>query len=151
MAEPAVRPTADDASDQSLGDLVSQAVGDVSQLIKYEIDLARLEIKSDIRRIATAGGLVGFAGVVGAMTLVMLCWAYAYGLVALGIYPWAAFMIVAGTLIALGALAILIGVLLVRRMSGLRRTVRTVQDDLSMLQRAADEAVQQAPGASSPR
>ena len=151
MAEPAVKQAADGVSDQSLGDLVSQAVGDVSQLIRYELDLARLEIKADIRRIGIAGGLVGFAGVVGAMVLVMLCWAYAYGLVALGIYPWAAFLIVAGTLIALGALAILIGVLLVRRMSGLRRTVRTVQDDLSMLQRAADEAVQQAPGASSPR
>jgi hypothetical protein len=149
MAEPAVRPTADDASDQSLGDLVSQAVGDVSQLIKYEIDLARLEIKSDIRRIATAGGLVGFAGVVGAMTLVMLCWAYAYGLVALGIYPWAAFLIVSGTLVLLGGLAILIGVLLVRRMSGLRRTVRTVQDDLTMLQQEAKAAAAQAtPGAS---
>jgi len=151
MAEPAVKQAADGVSDQSLGDLVSQAVGDVSQLIRYELDLARLEIKADIRRIGIAGVLVGFAAVVGCMVLVMLCWAYAYGLVALGIYPWAAFLIVAGTLIALGALAILIGVLLVRRMSGLRRTVRTVQDDLSMLQRAADEAVQQAPGASSPR
>ena len=151
MAEPAVKPAADGAPEQSLGDLVSQAVGDVSQLIKYELDLARLEIKADLRRIATAGGLVGFAGVVGAMTLVMLCWAYGYGLIALGIWPWAAFLIVSGTLVVLGGLAILIGVLLVRRMSGLRRTVRTVQDDLSMLQRAADEAVQQAPGASSPR
>ena len=151
MAEPAITPAADGTPEQSLGDLVSQAVGDVSQLIRYELDLARLEIKADIRRIGIAGVLVGFAAVVGCMVLVMLCWAYAYGLVALGIYPWAAFLIVAGTLIALGALAILIGVLLVRRMSGLRRTVRTVQDDLSMLQRAADEAVQQAPGASSPR
>jgi len=150
MAEPAVKPTADGASDQSLGDLVSQAVGDVSQLIKYEIDLARLEIKADIRRIGIAGGLVGFAGVVGAMTLVMLCWAYGYGLIAaFGIPAWAAFLIVAGTLVVLGALAILIGVLLVRRMSGLRRTVRTVQDDITMLQQEAKAAAAQAtPGAS---
>jgi uncharacterized membrane protein YqjE len=151
MAEPAVTQAADGAGDQSLGDLVSQAVGDVSQLIKYELDLARLEIKADIRRIGIAGVLVGFAGVVGAMTLVMLCWAYGYGLIALGIYPWAAFLIVAGTLVVLGALAILIGVLLVRRMSGLNRTVRTVQDDLAMLQREAQAAAQPGPGASSPR
>jgi uncharacterized membrane protein YqjE len=152
MAEPAVTQAADGAPDQSLGDLVSQAVGDVSQLIKYELDLARLEIKADIRRIGIAGVLVGFAGIVGAMTLVMLCWAYGYGLIALGIWAWAAFLIVAGTLVLLGALAVLVGVLLVRRMSGLRRTVRTVQDDLSMLQREADKAAQAAaPGASSPR
>ena len=149
MAEPAIPQAADGAPEQSLGDLVSQAVGDVSQLIKYELDLARMEIKSDLRRIATAGGLVGFAGVVGAMTLVMLCWAYGYGLIAaFGIPAWLAFLIVAATLVLLGGLAILIGVLLVRRMSGLRKTVRTVQDDLSMLQRAADDVVQPAPRAS---
>jgi uncharacterized membrane protein YqjE len=149
MAEPAVKQAADGAPEQSLGDLVSQAVGDVSQLIRYELDLARLEIKADIRRIGIAGGLAGFAAVVGCMVLVMLCWAYAYGLVALGIWPWAAFLIVSGTLIVLGALAILIGVLLVRRMSGLRRTVRTVQDDLTMLQREADKVgAEPTPGAS---
>jgi uncharacterized membrane protein YqjE len=148
MAEPAITQAADGAPEQSLGDLVSQAVGDVSQLIKYELDLARLEIKADIRKIGTAGVLVGFAGVVGAMTLVMLCWAYGYGLIALGIWPWAAFLIVSGTLVVLGALAILIGVLLVRRMSGLSQTVRTVQDDLAMLQREAQAAAQPTPGAS---
>jgi uncharacterized membrane protein YqjE len=149
MADPAVKPTADGASDQSLGDLVSQAVGDVSQLIKYELDLARLELKADIRRIGTAGVLVAFAAVVGCMVLVMLCWAYAYGLVALGIWPWAAFLIVSGTLVVLGALAILVGVLLVRRMSGLRQTVRTVQDDLTVLNREVSKvAAPPAPGTS---
>jgi len=148
MAEPAIEQAADGAGDQSLGDLVSQAVSDVSQLIRYELDLARLELKADIRRIGIAGVLAGFAAVVGCMVLVMLCWAYAYGLVALGIYPWAAFLIVAGTLVALGALAILIGVILVRRMSGLRQTVRTVQDDLAMLQRETSAPARPRPGAS---
>jgi hypothetical protein len=82
------------------------------------------------------------------VVVIMLCWAYAYGLVALGIWAWAAFLIVAGTLVVLAAVAVLIGVLLVRRMSGLRRTVRTVQDDLTMLQREAQAAAQSAPGVS---
>ncbi len=149
MAEPAVKQAADGARDQSLGDLVSQAIGDVSQLVRYELDLARLELKADLRRIGIAGGLAGFAAIVGCVVVIMLCWAYAYGLVALGIWAWAAFLIVAGTLVVLAAVAVLIGVLLVRRMSGLRRTVRTVQDDLTMLQREADKAAAQAmPGAS---
>jgi hypothetical protein len=149
MAEPAVKQAADGARDQSLGDLVSQAIGDVSQLVRYELDLARLELKADLRRIGIAGALAGFAAIVGCVVVIMLCWAYAYGLVALGIWAWAAFLIVAGTLVVLAAVAVLIGVLLVRRMSGLRRTVRTVQDDLTMLQREADKAAAQAmPGAS---
>ncbi len=148
MAEPAIKQAADGAPEQSLGDLVSQAVGDVSQLVRYELDLARLELKADLRRIGIAGGLAGFAAIVGCVVVIMLCWAYAYGLVALGIWAWAAFLIVAGTLVVLAAVAILIGVLLVRRMSGLRRTVRTVQDDLTMLQREAQAAAQSTPGAS---
>jgi uncharacterized membrane protein YqjE len=152
MAEPAITQAADGAPEQSLGDLVSQAIGDVSQLVRCELDLARLELKADLRRIGIAGGLAGFAAIVGCVVVIMLCWAYAYGLVALGIWAWAAFLIVAGTLVVLAAVAVLIGVLLVRRMSGLSKTVRTVQDDLAMLQREADKvAAQAAPGASSPR
>ena len=135
MAEPAVKQTADGAPEQSLGDLVSLAVSDVSQLIRCELDLAKLELKADVRRLGIAAVLVGFAAFVGCLVLVMLCWAYAYGLVALGIWPWAAFLIVSGTLVALGALAVLIGTVLVRRMSGLSKTRNTVQADLAMLQR----------------
>jgi uncharacterized membrane protein YqjE len=135
MAEPAVKQTADGAPEPSLGDLVSLAVSDVSQLVRCELDLAKLELRADVRRLGTAGVLVGFAGVVGAMVLVMLCWAYGYGLIAVGIWPWAAFLIVSGTLLVLGALAILIGYLLVQRMTGLSKTRNTVQADLAMLQR----------------
>ncbi len=146
MAEPAVKQTADGAPEQSLGDLVSLAVSDVSQLIRCELDLAKLELKADVRRLGTAAVLVGFAAVVGCMVLVMLCWAYAYGLVALGIWPWAAFLIVSGTLVALGALAVLIGAVLVRRMSGLSKTRNTVQADLAMLQRDEGPAARPAAG-----
>ena len=148
MAEPAVKQPADGAPEPSLGDLVSLAVSDVSQLIRCELDLAKLELRADVRRIGSAAVLVGFAAVVGCMVLVMLCWAYAYGLVALGIWPWAAFLIVSGTLVALGALAILIGYVLVQRISGLSKTRTTVQADLAMLQRDEGPAVRSAAGAS---
>ena len=49
------------------------------------------------------------AAFVGCLVLVLLCFAFAYGLIALGIWPWAAFLIVAGTCVLLAALAVLIG------------------------------------------
>ena len=39
---------------QSLGDLVALAAKDVSQLIRYEIDLAKTELKADVQRIGLA-------------------------------------------------------------------------------------------------
>jgi uncharacterized membrane protein YqjE len=148
MAEPAVKQTADGAPEPSLGDLVSLAVSDVSQLIRCELDLAKMELRADVRKLGSAAVLVGFAGVVGAMTLVMLCWAYGYGLITLGIWTWAAFLIVAGTLVLLGVLAILIGYLLLQRISGLSKTRNTVQADLAMLQRDEGPAVRPAAGTS---
>ena len=76
--------------DQSLGDLVALAAKDASQLIRYEIDLAKTELREDITRIATAVVLVGGAAFAGCLVLVILCFAYAEGLVALGLSRWAA-------------------------------------------------------------
>ena len=135
MADSAVRQPADSARDQSLGVLVSLAVKDVTQLIRYELDLAKLELKADVRRLAIAGALLGMAGFVACLVLMLACFAFAYGLISLGIWPWAAFLIVAGTCVLLAVLAVVIGALKFRGLSGLKKTRRTVQDDLSLIRR----------------
>jgi len=135
MADPAVRQSAGSARDQSLGVLVSLAVKDVTQLLRYELDLAKLELKADVRRIAIAGALVGIAGFVACLVLMLACFAFAYGLISVGIWPWAAFLIVAGTCVLLAALAVIVGALKFRGLSGLKKTRRTVQDDLSLIRR----------------
>jgi len=60
---------------------------------------------------------------------------YAYGLIAAGIWAWAAFLIVAGTVLVLAALVAGIAYLKVRKLSGLRLTKQTVNEDLDMLRR----------------
>jgi uncharacterized membrane protein YqjE len=125
----------DSADEQTLGMLVSLAVKDVTQLIRCELDLAKLELKADARRLGIAGTLLVIAAFVACLVLMLLSFAFAYGLVALGIFPWAAFLIVAGVYVLLAGLAVLIGALKVRSVSALRKTRRTVQDDLSVLRR----------------
>ena len=120
-------------ADQSLGDLVALAAKDVSQLIRYEIDLAKTELKGDAQRVGIAAAGMGLAAFGGCLVLVMLCFALAYGLITLGIWPWAAFLIVAGTLVLLAVVAVGIAVLLLRRLSGLSKTRETVTEGLGML------------------
>ncbi len=122
-------------ADQSLGDLVALAAKDVSQLLRYEIDLAKIELRGDIRRIGLAGALGAVAAFVGCLILVLLCIAFAYGLVALGIWTWAAFLIVAGTCVLLGALVAGIAALKLRHLSGLRKTRKSVTEGFGMLRR----------------
>src|SRR5271165_4168717 len=133
MADPAVRHTSTGVTDQSIGDLVSVAARDISQLVRYELDLAKLELKADARRLGIGVGLIGMAAFAACLVLMLLCFAFAYGLVALGIWEWAAFLIVAGTCVLLIAAAALIAWRLVSNVEGMSKTRRSVADGMSAL------------------
>jgi len=141
MAGTTARQPADGVDEQSLGNLVSAAVADMSKLLRCELDLAKIELKDDVRRLGVGGALLGMAAFVGCLVLVLLCIALAYGLVALGIWTWAAFLIVAGACVLLAGLAVLIGFLKFRKLSGLRKTRQTVTDDLALLRREDGSAM----------
>lgn len=120
-------------ADQTLGDLVALAAKDVSQLIRYEIELAKTELQADVQRAGLAGALAGVAAFVGCLVLVLLSIAFAFGLVALGIWTWAAFLIVAGTYVLLAAAAVGVAWLTLRHVSGLSRTRKSVTEGLGIL------------------
>jgi uncharacterized membrane protein YqjE len=148
MAEPAIKRPADNARDQSLGSLVSLAVSDVTTLIKCELDLAKMELKKDAIRLGIGGALVGMAAFVSCLILIFGGFAYAYGLSAAAAIPlYAAFGCVAATCLFLALVAGLIGYGRFRKLNGLRRTRRTVQEDLSLLKREDGAAAQPAPRA----
>jgi uncharacterized membrane protein YqjE len=119
--------------DQSLGDLVALAAKDVSQLIRGEISLAKIELRGDLKRIGIAAALLAMAAFVGCLMLVLLCFAFAYGLMALHIWGWASFLIVAGTCLLLIGLAALIAILRIRGVTGLRTTRASVQETIKSL------------------
>ena len=138
-------------ADQSLGDLVALAAKDVSQLIRYEIDLAKTELKGDARRVGMAAAAIGLAAFVGCLVLVLLSFALAYGLIAHGIWPWAAFLIVSGIYILLAGVALGIALLRVRRLSGLSKTRRTVTEGLGMLRNEVQHPDGQRPEITAPK
>jgi membrane protein implicated in regulation of membrane protease activity len=147
MAEPVVKHRPNGARDQSLGTLVSQAIGDVSLLLKSEIDLAKLELRKDAVRLGIGGALLGIAAFVGCLILIFAGFGYAYGLsAALAIPLYAGFFCTAGTCAFVAVVAILIGRTRFRKLSGLQKTRRTVQDDLALLKREDTAAVPVAPG-----
>ena len=134
----------------SLGDLVALAAKDVSQLLRYEISLAKGELKMDARRIGIAAALAVAGLFAGCLLVVLLCIAFAYGLVALGIWTWAAFLIVAGTCLLLVALAGLLAFGKIRKVTGMKMTRQTVLDDLGMLRRGEPGAKGSSPNGAGP-
>ncbi len=135
MADPAVRRTTASGADQSIGDLVSVAARDISQLVRYELDLAKLELKSDAKRAGIGAALLGIALFAACLVLMLLCFAFAYGLNALGIWLWASFLIVAGACVLIIGGAALIAWRLVHKMTGMSKTRSSLADGASMLRR----------------
>ena len=85
MADPAVRRTSASGTDQSIGDLVSVAARDISQLVRYELDLAKLELKADVKRVGIGGALIVIAAVRGVPGADAAVLRVAYGLHAAGL------------------------------------------------------------------
>lgn len=135
---------------QSLGDLVALAAKDLSQLVRYEISLARRELVTDAKRIGIAAGLGVIGMFVACLVVVLLCFALAFGLNAAGIWLWAAFLIVAGACVLLIGLAGLIAYVKVRKVSGMKLTRQTVMDDLGMLRRGEPSADGSGPAVANP-
>lgn len=121
--------------DKSLGELVAIATGSVSRLVKSELELAKLELKSDAKKAALGSTLFAVAGVIGGVVVILLSIALAYGLITLGIWNWAAFLIVAGFYVLLAAVLILIGLWRMKKMSGAKRSRQSVMEDLATLRR----------------
>jgi uncharacterized membrane protein YqjE len=133
MADSTVRRASGGVTDQSIGDLVSVAARDISQLVRFELDLAKLELKDDAKRVGIGAALVGIALFAACLVLMLLCFAFAYGLNTLGIWLWASFLIVAGTCVLIIGGAALIAWQMVRRVTGMRKTRSSLADDVSLL------------------
>jgi hypothetical protein len=135
MAGTTVRGTSSSASDQSIGDLVSVAARDISQLVRYELELAKLELKTDAKRVGISAGLAVVALFAACLVLMLLCFAFAFGLHALHIWLWAAFLIVAGTCLLIIGLAALIAFRMIRKLDGMSMTRQSVAGSMSLLHR----------------
>jgi Putative Actinobacterial Holin-X, holin superfamily III len=93
----------------------------------------------------------GLAAFVGCLVLVLLSFALAYGLITLGIWDWAAFLIVSGTYVLLAGVVVGIALLRVRRLSGLSKTRKTVTEGLGMLRNEVQHPDGQRPEITAPK
>jgi len=67
-------------AEASLGELISRTTSDLSQLFHDELELAKVEIKDEVKTAGRAGALMGAAGLLGYLALALLCFAAAWGL-----------------------------------------------------------------------
>lgn len=128
------RPAASsDAQELSLGQLLVSATRDISGLVRDEVALAKAELRDDVKAIARGSGMFAAAAVFALLVIIMLSGAFAYGLVALGLHPALAFLIVAGTYLLICGILALIGIKQVKKVSPPERTIETTKESVAAL------------------
>ena len=117
----------------SLGQLFAEASRDLSTLVHDEIELAKAEIRRDVKNGVTGGAMFGAAAFVAVLAVILLSIAAAYGLVALGLHPGWAFLIVAGVYLLAAVLFALMGKRAVAKVGPPQRTIRTSKETAAFL------------------
>ena len=90
------------AGEPSLTSLLSGIVGDVQQLVRQEINLARTEMKQEWDKAKTAAGALMAGMVLLAVGGVLLCFMLVYLINYFGVPLWGCFGIVGGVLLLAG-------------------------------------------------
>ena len=117
----------------TVGQLFAAVSRDLSLLVRSEIELAKAELRDDVRSAGRGGGLLGGAGFLTLLAVVLLSIAAAYGLVALGLHPGWAFLTVAGFYLLVAGILGLVGVRSLKQIKAPERTIQTAKDSAGLL------------------
>lgn len=121
----------------SIGQLVQEATTQLSNVLRGEIELAKIEITSSAKSAGTGIGAFIAAGAVFLFSLTFAFIALAEGLVAAGIWRWAAYLIVFGLLLLVVAGLVLLGVRKVKRVKAPTRTITSSKETVALLKRSS--------------
>jgi uncharacterized membrane protein YqjE len=118
-----------DHAEPSLGELIGRTTADLSSLLRDEIELAKVEIKEEVRHAGKAGAFLGGAGLVGYLALTLLCFAAAWGLSEV-VPEGVAFLIVWLVVGIVAAVMFLAGRKQLGQVEPLPQTTETIKEDV---------------------
>jgi hypothetical protein len=128
------------AEERTLGQLVSDASRDVSELVRYEIALAKAEVQRDIKRGVAAGGLFGAAALLAVYATVALMIAAGLGLAE--VMPgWLAFLVVAAGLLLIAGVCVIVGRSQIGRIKPPERTIRSTKETIAAVRNRGGDGV----------
>jgi hypothetical protein len=128
-------------ADQAVGDIIKSITDDVKLLVRDEVQLAKAELVPAAKNAGIGAGMLGAAGYFGICALSILYFAAAFGLVALGLSEWLAFLIVGVVLLLIAGLLGLIGLSRVKKVKGPERAIAQANQTVAELKAAAQHGV----------
>lgn len=124
-----------DAAEHSLGELVSEASGNMSRLVRLELQLAKMELARDVQKIGIGAGMSIVAAVLAHMVLILVAITAGLGIWAAGLAPWLSFLIVTVAFLLFSALFGFLGLRQFRKRQGFPRTSATMAGTMAAFRR----------------
>lgn len=131
MTVPPVIPTS--ADEPSIGELAKDASAHLSTIFRGEIELAKAELKTSVKNAGLSAAMFAIAGVLFALSLPFGLIALAEYLAFVGLYRWAAFLIVFGAILLIGGLVAYLAIRKIKKVKSPERTIATAKDTAAYL------------------
>ena len=123
----------DGSGEASLGKLVADATESISTIIRGEVELAKLELRSSVKNVGTGVVFFAAAAVLLVFSLTFGFIALAEGLIAAGLWRWAGYLVVFGAMLLVIAMLVFFGIRKVKRVRAPERTIATSKDTVAYL------------------
>ena len=133
MTHPTGLPETGTQPDETLGTLFATASRDLSALVRSEIELAKTELRQEVKNGATGGAMFGAAAFLSLLAVVLLSIALAQGLIELGVVPWLAYLIITVFYLLVAGVLVLVGKRAMSRVGPPERTIRTSKETAAFL------------------
>ena len=124
-------------AEPSVGTLAKSAMADMSTLVRSEIELAKAEVGTSVKRGGVGAASIAVAGVMAAFAAVFFFIALAEFLTWLGLTRWISYLIVFALLVLIAAIAGFVGYRQVKKIKKPEKTLETLSDLPDLARREA--------------
>ncbi|MBV9594529.1 MAG: phage holin family protein [Actinobacteria bacterium] len=120
-------------TDPSIGELVKDVSTHLSAVVHGEIELAKIELSSSVKKLGIGAVLLSIAGVIALFSLFFFFFGIAEIIAWAGLWRWAAFAIVFGFMLVCAAVAALLGIRKLKKIRPPERTIATTKSTVEAL------------------
>ena len=120
-------------TEETLGTLIATASRDLSTLVRSEIELAKSELRQEMKNGAAGGAMFGAAAFLGLLAVILISIALAQGLIRAGVVAWLAYLIVALFYLLIAGVLVFVGKNKIAKLGPPERTIRTSKDTAAFL------------------
>jgi len=126
-------------NERSLSSMLNSLIEDIPALFRGHIELAKAEFKEGVVNFFKASVFLLFALATGHLALIFLLVTAGFALVALGLQPWAAFLIVTAVLVLATGYLVWAGIRKFRKVTQSRKTLDAFVETADVVKSKLDE------------